>query len=59
MVVLQHLSNTKRKELKKQLRKQQANERKKGGPSCDEDLYPSSTEDSEVFIVKDIACLSI
>ncbi|KAK3870313.1 hypothetical protein Pcinc_023411 [Petrolisthes cinctipes] len=56
----QHLSNTKRKELKKQLRKQQAQERKRqqqhSGQEPDEF---TSSDDSEVIIVKDIGCLSI
>ncbi|XP_042217822.1 OTU domain-containing protein 3-like [Homarus americanus] len=57
----QHISNAKRKELKKQLRKQQAHDRKRqhqAGLDSD-DLTSNSTDESEVIIVKDIGCLSI
>lgn len=54
----QHLSNSKRKELKKQLRKQQANERKRQRQTgLDSDEF--ATDESEVILVKDIGCLSI
>ncbi|XP_064109063.1 OTU domain-containing protein 3-like isoform X2 [Macrobrachium nipponense] len=56
----QHLSNSKRKELKKQLRKQQANERKRQQAGIESDEQSSSpSDDTEVIIVKDIGCLSI
>lgn len=55
---VQHLSNSKRKELKKQLRKQQASERKR---QRQVGLEPDdfAADDSEVILVKDIGCLSI
>lgn len=54
----QHLSNSKRKELKKQLRKQEANERKRQRQTGQEyDDY--GADESEVILVKDIGCLSI
>lgn len=56
-----HLSNSKRKELKKQLRKQQANDRKRQQQASYDSDDPTSnpSDDSEVIIVKDIGCLSI
>lgn len=55
---VQHLSNSKRKELKKQLRKQQANERKRQRQTgLDSDEFVA--DESEVILVKDIGCLSI
>ncbi|XP_069954089.1 OTU domain-containing protein 3 isoform X1 [Cherax quadricarinatus] len=56
----QHISNSKRKELKKQLRKQQAHERKRHQAAHDtDDVTSNSNDESEVIIVKDIGCLSI
>ena len=55
---LQHLSNSKRKELKKQLRKQEANERKRQRQAGQE-FDDFGADESEVILVKDIGCLSI
>lgn len=55
---VQHLSNSKRKELKKQLRKQQANERKRQRQTGLE-AEDFASDESEVILVKDIGCLSI
>ncbi|XP_071547451.1 OTU domain-containing protein 3-like [Panulirus ornatus] len=54
-----HISNSKRKELKKQLRKQQAQDRKRHHQAGLDDDDLTSNDDSEVIIVKDIGCLSI
>ena len=64
------MSNSKRKELKKKLRKQQAEERKRGGIPADnyddddEDIGAhacsyNGLDDADVIIVNDMGCLSI